>query len=189
VRAGRFGQGQACGRMRPEKIAVEPALTRQNRSPTVRPPEGQGVRPQGPLSPRPPAARTPADDRGSVRDAPPDTPHRPIAPGNGSGSPPPWDLDRSGGLFYWRIGASVGRRCPRPVAGRSLEFPEGPLVVWSMRDLRGSRIREGVPVPQELAWLTSGGMDLEAQAASRERRPGGQSCSARRLPPPRAGLV
>jgi len=25
---------------------------------------------------------------------------RPIAPGNGSGSPPPWDLDRSGGLFF-----------------------------------------------------------------------------------------
>jgi len=27
-------------------------------------------------------------------------------------------------------------------------------------------------MPQELAWLTSGGMDAEAQAASRERRPG-----------------
>jgi hypothetical protein len=26
-------------------------------------------------------------------------PKRPIAPGNGSGSPPPWDLSLSGGLF------------------------------------------------------------------------------------------
>jgi hypothetical protein len=29
--------------------------------------------------------------------------HRPIAPGNGSGSPPPWDLDRSGGLCIERL--------------------------------------------------------------------------------------
>ena len=27
---------------------------------------------------------------------------RPIAPGNGSASPPPWDLDRSGGLYFFR---------------------------------------------------------------------------------------
>ena len=33
----------------------------------------------------------------------PDHTHRPIAPGNGSGSPPPWDLDRSGGLCIKRL--------------------------------------------------------------------------------------
>jgi hypothetical protein len=36
----------------------------------------------------------------------------------------------------------------------------------------GEMIEEGVPVPREPAWLTSAGMDAEAQAASRERRPG-----------------
>ena len=33
------------------------------------------------------------------------------------------------------------------------------------------RVRAGLPMPQEPAWLTSGGMDAEAQAASRERWP------------------
>jgi hypothetical protein len=54
----------------------------------------------------------------------------------------------------------------------------------------GERIREGVPVPREPAWLTSTGMDAAAQAASRERRPGMQSCSARHVsekPPAEAG--
>ena len=42
---------------------------------------------------------------------------RPIAPGNGSASPPPWDLDRSGGLFFapW----FPGSRPPEPPAGYS----------------------------------------------------------------------
>jgi hypothetical protein len=32
--------------------------------------------------------------------------------------------------------------------------------------------QEGLPTPQEPAWLTSAGMDAGAQAASRERSPG-----------------
>jgi hypothetical protein len=52
---------------------------------------------------------------------------RPIAPGNGSVSPPPWELDRSGGLF-----APTVRKCghpwpafPRRPSGRKKSGPPG----------------------------------------------------------------
>ena len=50
----------------------------------------------------PPAASSPTPG--------PTTHRRPIAPGNGSGSPPPWDLDRSGGLFFLSAGRGDRRQ-------------------------------------------------------------------------------
>ena len=52
---------------------------------------------------------------------PPTTRHRPIAPGNGSGSPPPWDLGRSGGLYARRV--CVAKR--RALSGVAFAWASG----------------------------------------------------------------
>lgn len=70
---------------------LEEALTPENRSPTVRP-----------------ALRWTRGWKHSRRETrPPRNTLRPIAPGNGSGSSPPWDLDRSGGLFFCAVGGAA----------------------------------------------------------------------------------
>ena len=55
---------------------------------------------------------------------PSETTVRPIAPGNGSGSPPPWDLDRSGGLFFLRLGCGgIGDRWARAYSRAMITTP------------------------------------------------------------------
>ena len=77
------------------QTAIESALTPKNHPPIVRP----ACRPRGWCNTRPTRSRRwhgsrPPTSRGLLRHV------RPIAPGNGPGSPPPWYLGRSGGLFF-----------------------------------------------------------------------------------------
>jgi len=74
----------------------------------------------------------------------------------------------SGGPEAAAIVRRAGLEQPRPTA-----IPGGPKS--PAENFVGKRIEEGMPVPREPAWLTRGGKDAEAQAASRERRPGGRS--------------
>ena len=134
--AGRDGTAVAIVRTGCES-SQEPALTHERHRPTVPPPEGHGVgSPPAPLevgggmdASRRPRATAPRHVR-------------PIAPGNGSGSPPPWDLDRSGGLFFaagqeaaiWRRGYDDGMplQVSPPGAERIIRWIMLGIVIWGV---------------------------------------------------------
>jgi hypothetical protein len=77
---------------------------------------------------------------------------RPIAPGNGSASPPPWDLDRSGGLCFFGgwclhdgpraypsfMSKDMPTSASPPGAERILAWIMAALVVWGLFHAAGA---------------------------------------------------
>ena len=129
--------GDSCVSDKPQRFStslLEEALTPENRSPTVRP-----------------ALRWTRGWKHSRRETgPPQHTLRPIAPGNGSGSSPPWDLDRSGGLFLrggrggiggrrvWAYSGSMAPSPPTAAPEKILRWIMVAVLVWGSTLAAGS---------------------------------------------------
>jgi hypothetical protein len=106
---------------------------------------------------------------------------RPIAPGNGSGSPPPWDLDRSGGLWLHGSRGIPAPCCLEPAEGQlKCPSPAEAVAPPGSRGRRGAAARKALRDPHLRGFARATRLNARrAPARARVRPPGGAAAGRR----------